>query len=57
MMRGTMGETWCCVRPGFVDLQESQAGFGASMDQSFEDLKQNEFEAQVPENWKHGKQD
>lgn len=26
------GDAWCCVRGDFVNLQESPAGFGATMD-------------------------
>ncbi len=32
------GDAWCAVHPGFVNLQESPAGFGATPDEARADL-------------------
>lgn len=32
------GNQWCCVRPNFVNLQESPAGFGKTMIGAYHDL-------------------
>lgn len=32
------GDQWCCVGPGFINLQESPAGFGPTPQTAVEDL-------------------
>lgn len=32
------GNMWCCVRPGFVNLQESIAGFGLTFKEAYDDF-------------------
>lgn len=34
------GNQWCAVGPGFVDLQESDAGFGDDIEGAIADLKE-----------------
>lgn len=36
------GASWCCVRGDFINLQESSAGFGDTMDQALNDLARQE---------------
>lgn len=36
------GSHWCCVRPDFVNLQESIAGFGLTFKEAFDDLIERE---------------
>lgn len=36
------GAQWCAVRPGFTNLQECPAGFGATPDEAIQDLIRNE---------------
>lgn len=38
------GSDWCCVRPSFVNLQESLAGFGGSLYEAQQDLLRMESE-------------
>ncbi len=33
------GSMWRCTEPGFVNLQESVAGFGATFDEAYADFK------------------
>ena len=40
------GDAWCCVWSDFVDLQESNAGFGSTMDSACLDLRLRE-----PRHW------
>jgi hypothetical protein len=37
------GDKWCAVREGFVNLQESPAGFGDTIIQAIRDLEANEY--------------
>lgn len=32
------GDAWCCVRGDFIDLQQSPAGFGETMDAALNSL-------------------
>lgn len=32
------GGSWCCVRGNFINLQETEAGFGTTMVESLRDL-------------------
>ena len=34
------GDQWCCTFSDFINLQESPAGFGSTLDGAFEDLIQ-----------------
>lgn len=36
------GTNWCCVRPDFIDLQVSTAGFGLTFKEAFDDLTERE---------------
>jgi hypothetical protein len=36
------GDQWCAVRKGFVNLQESPAGFGSSQGDALADLEKSE---------------
>jgi hypothetical protein len=36
------GNMWCATRPGFINLQESTAGFGKTKREANADLKRNE---------------
>jgi hypothetical protein len=36
------GKSWCATRDGFIDLQESTAGFGDSPQEAVDDLIKNE---------------
>lgn len=37
------GNMWCAFRDGFVNLQESNAGFGSSPQEAVEDLERTEL--------------
>ena len=36
------GNQWCCVRPDFIDLLESLAGFGLTFSEAYYDLTERE---------------
>ena len=36
------GTHWCCVRPDFINLQESPVGFGLTFKEAHDDFKENE---------------
>lgn len=36
------GSHWCCVRPDFINLQESITGFGLTFKEAFDDLIERE---------------
>ena len=39
------GNAWCAVRPGFVNLQESTAGFGDTKDEALKNLESRPLDA------------
>ena len=39
------GNSYCAYREGFINLQESTAGFGDTVQEAVENLKNNELEA------------
>lgn len=48
------GDRWCCVRKDFVNLQESNAGFGKTLGDAMEDYAYNKITSSTIDNDESG---